>query len=147
MSKKKNQVSIQARRRLFFLRPICFFLVFFLCITLLTNFVKLYKLNNEKKEKENEYIELQERTEYLKNEVSKLNDPDYLAKFAREKYSYSKDGEIILKIDESNNTKKEKAEEDIPDKKKNNNKLYLSIGVSVFLFYITISFIRKKVSS
>ena len=106
MSKKKNQVSIQARRRLFFLRPICFFLVFFLCITLLTNFVKLYNLNKEKEQREVKYVELQEKTEYLRNEVSKLNDPDYLAKYARENYSYSKEGEIILKIDKTSNVKK-----------------------------------------
>ena len=143
MSKKKNQVSIQARRRLFFLRPICFFLIFFLCITLLTNFVKLYKLNIEKKEREDKYIELQERTEYLRNEVSKLNDPDYLAKFARENYSYSKDGEIILKIDETSNIKEEKVEVD-NTKKENHNKIYLSIGISLLLFYLTISFVRRK---
>ena len=150
MSKKKNQVSIQARRRLFFLRPICLFLVFFLCITLLTNFFKLYKLNGEKEEREKKYIELQERTEYLKNEVSKLNDSDYLAKFARENYSYSKDGEIILKIDKSNsnsnhNKEKEDLEEDEPVQKRNDNKkIYLSIGISLFIFYITIVILRRK---
>lgn len=144
MSKKKNQVSIQARRRLFFLRPICFFLIFFLAITLLTNFVKLYKLNIEKKEREDKYIELQERTEYLKNEVSKLNDPDYLAKYARENYSYSKDGEIILKIDKSSNTVKEEKVEKEVTKKENHNKIYLSIGISLLLFYITLVFVRRK---
>lgn len=143
MSKKKNQVSIQARRRLFFLRPICFFLIFFLVITLLSNFVKLYKLNIEKKEREDKYIELQEKTEYLRNEVSKLNDPDYLAKFAREHYSYSKDGEIILKIDEKSNVKKEQVEEVVPKKEKH-NKVYLSIGISLLLFYLTITFVRRK---
>ena len=31
-------------------------------------------------------------------DADKLQDPDYIARYAREKYSYSKDGEIILRI-------------------------------------------------
>ena len=143
MSKKEDKISIQARRRLFFMRPICFFLIFFLIITLLSNMVKLYKLNIEKKEKEAEYIELQEKTEYLRTEVTKLNDPEYLAKFARENYSYSKDGEIIIKIDNSNKKEEVNAEDDLLNTE-NHNKLYLSIGISLLLFYLTISFLRRK---
>ena len=30
--------------------------------------------------------------------VAKLQDPDYVARYAREKYLYSKDGEIIIRI-------------------------------------------------
>ena len=33
-------------------------------------------------------------------DIKKLNDPDYITKYVREKYLYSKDGEIILRIDE-----------------------------------------------
>lgn len=36
----------------------------------------------------------------LSSEVNKLQDPNYVAKFAREKYMYSKDGEIIIRITE-----------------------------------------------
>lgn len=145
MSKKKeSKISIQAKRRLFFMRPICFFLVFFLIVTLLSNMVKLYKLNNEKKEKESAYIEAQERTEYLKTEVAKLNDPEYLAKFARENYSYSKEGELIIRVDNSSNKKEEVKVEDNVVNTKNNKKLYLSIGISIFIFYITLVIIRRK---
>ena len=34
----------------------------------------------------------------LKSEVVKLQDPEYVARYAREKYLYTKDGETILKI-------------------------------------------------
>ena len=32
----------------------------------------------------------------------KLQDPEYVAKYAREKYLYSKDGELIIKIVDEN---------------------------------------------
>ena len=38
--------------------------------------------------------------EKLKDEINKLQDPEYMAKYAREKYLYSKNGEIIIKIEE-----------------------------------------------
>ena len=38
--------------------------------------------------------------ERLKDEINKLQDPEYMAKYAREKYLYSKNGEIIIKIEE-----------------------------------------------
>ena len=38
--------------------------------------------------------------ENLKEEINKLQDPEYMAKYAREKYLYSKDDEIVIKIEE-----------------------------------------------
>lgn len=143
MSKtKKNKVSIQARRRLFFLRPICLFLLFFVAITFISNTIRLYQLNNEKKQKEDEYIIQQEKSEYLKNEIIKLNDPEYLARFARENYSYSKDGELIIKID----TKEEeepKVDNNIKDSD-NEWLIYVGIVVVVMIFYLFIRKLRKR---
>lgn len=143
MSKtKKNKVSIQARRRLFFLRPICLFLLFFVAITFISNTIRLYQLNNEKKQKEDEYIIQQEKSEYLKNEIIKLNDPEYLARFARENYSYSKDGELIIKID----TKQEEEPKVDNNIKDSNNEwlVYVSIGVVLMIFYLFIRKLKKR---
>ena len=41
-----------------------------------------------------------DKEEELKATVTKLQDPDYVARYAREKYLYSKDGEIIIRIPE-----------------------------------------------
>ena len=38
--------------------------------------------------------------EVLKEKINKLQDPEYMAKYAREKYLYSKDDEIVIKIDD-----------------------------------------------
>lgn len=35
----------------------------------------------------------------LKSEVIKLQDDDYVARYAKEKYLYSSDGEIIIRMD------------------------------------------------
>ena len=42
---------------------------------------------------------LKEEEAYLKDQVIKFRDPDYLARYAREKYLFSTDGELIIKID------------------------------------------------
>lgn len=38
--------------------------------------------------------------EALKDEINKLQDPEYMARYAREKYLYSKKDEIIIKIED-----------------------------------------------
>jgi cell division protein DivIC len=42
---------------------------------------------------------LEEESE-LKSQITKLQDPEYIARYAREKYLYSKDGEIIFRIED-----------------------------------------------
>lgn len=143
MAKKNKKVSIQARRRLFFVRPICLALIIVFLATLASKMVDLYQLNNTKKEKEEEYEQLQEESEYLKNEIVKLHDPEYLAKFARENYSYSKDGEIIIQV------KKEKEQEKkVEEKVKEENVeiiFWCGLGIFViFLYMILRSFFSRK---
>ncbi len=60
---------------------------------------QIYKNIKEKKELEQAYAEKLEEEEKLKGEITRLQDPDYVARYAREKYLYSKEGEIIIKID------------------------------------------------
>lgn len=50
---------------------------------------------------------LKEEEQNLKNQeettladIKRLSDPEYIARYAREKYFYSKEGEIILRIEE-----------------------------------------------
>jgi hypothetical protein len=40
-----------------------------------------------------------EEKEVLETDILKLEVPDYIAKYVREKYFYSKDGELILRLD------------------------------------------------
>ena len=46
------------------------------------------------------YDDLQEQSTQLKSDVNKLQDPDYVARYAREKYMYSLPDEVIIRIPE-----------------------------------------------
>lgn len=59
---------------------------------------QIYQKFIEKRDLTNEISKLKEEEEELNGTVTKLQDPDYVARYAREKYLYSKDGEIIIRI-------------------------------------------------
>lgn len=65
----------------------------------LTNIMKIQDMNDEKKRLEGQLVNLYEQKEILETDILKLEDPDYIAKYVREKYFYSKDGELILRLD------------------------------------------------
>ena len=60
--------------------------------------IQIYEKQKEKKDFALMLEELKEKEEELNNTVTKLQNPDYVARYAREKYLYSKDGEIIIRI-------------------------------------------------
>lgn len=62
--------------------------------------VEIYDKYKEKQELEEKLAELQAEEKALQLDADKLQDPDYVARYAREKYLYSKDGEFIIKIPE-----------------------------------------------
>ncbi len=62
--------------------------------------IEIYEKYQQKKDLEKQLIKLQEEELKLKVDADKLQDPDYIARYAREKYLYSKDGEYIIKIPE-----------------------------------------------
>ena len=54
----------------------------------------------ESKALREQYESLLKSEESLESEVAKLQDPEYIARYAREKYLYSKKGEFIIKLPE-----------------------------------------------
>lgn len=55
------------------------------------------KNNQEISILQNSYEELLDTEEALKAEVQKLQDPDYVERYAKEKFLYTKDDEIIIR--------------------------------------------------
>lgn len=113
-------------------------IVYFL-FTLSCQVYNLYQLNTKINDLKYQYSSLKEKAEDLKIEINQLNDPEYLAKYARENYSYSKEGEYIIKLKEKQKEIK-KVEHKI-------NKEYIVIGLSIFLailFLYVIGRGRKK---
>ena len=92
--------SKKAKIRVFIFLPVCLIILGAIFVMIGSYWVKIYEKHQEKNNLENEIIALKEKEEQLKVEVDRLEDPDYVARFAREKYMYSKDGEIILRLPE-----------------------------------------------
>jgi cell division protein DivIC len=72
-------------------------------------FVSVYNIINQIVDKYKEADELEKKLaaltveeEELNNEINRLQDKDYLARYAREKYFYSKNGELIIRIPTEN---------------------------------------------
>ena len=86
------------KSRTFVLSILCFFICGYVIYSVGSIFyeVSLKTLENEKLAIELE--ELKEKQEALKVEVNKLRDPEYIARYAREKYLYSKENEYIFRI-------------------------------------------------
>lgn len=59
---------------------------------------KIFTNYRDKIALEKKYTDLLEEEETLSSDILKLQDPNYIARFAREKYLYSKNGEIIIRI-------------------------------------------------
>lgn len=95
-----RRISKASKRRLSIFGTLSLIMIIYFIGSLFYNAYTLYDLTMEKKRLDNKYIELKEEAEELKIDIDKLSDPSYLANYAREKYSYSKDGEYIFHIDE-----------------------------------------------
>ena len=65
----------------------------------LSNILQIQSMKEEKENLQKQLVTLQEEKESLETDILKLEDPDYIAKYVREKYFYSKDGELILRLD------------------------------------------------
>ena len=68
---------------------------------------EIYQKYKEKKDLDQKLVELKsQEKDYsreekeLKVDVEKMQDPEYIARYLREKYLYSKDGEYIIRIPE-----------------------------------------------
>ena len=84
-------------------RMLIVFLVFIVIIATLgyTLFLNLKQINEIKKglkSLEKEQLTLLDKEKELEADIKRLSDPLYVARYAREKYFYSKEGELILRI-------------------------------------------------
>lgn len=98
MARKRRRSKTKCRLLLFV--PICLIIICAIFTSIGSYWVKISNKYHEKAELEQEIIALKEQEEILKVDVERLEDPDYVARYAREKYMYSKDGEIILRLPE-----------------------------------------------
>lgn len=62
--------------------------------------ITIFEKYQEKEKLAEELVSLKEKQKELELDAKKLQDSEYIARYAREKYLYSKEGEFIIKIPE-----------------------------------------------
>lgn len=106
MANKK--ISKASKRRLMTFGTISFLIIGYFFMSLVTYTIEIGKLSNEQRQLQSELKGLQHDEQNLKIEIQKLKDPEYVARYARENYLYSKDGEYIIKLEPNDQVKTEK---------------------------------------
>lgn len=135
MAKKKNK---QVKRRLIIFGSISIVAIIYFITTLFSYTSDIKKLKKQEDNLTIQLNDLKNDSENLKIEIEKLKDPEYIARYAREEYSYSKqNGEYIIKINDEEQIAKEEIKED------NHIYKYLIIGFGVGLIGIIIYIIKK----
>ena len=98
MAKKQKK----SRARLCLFVPVCFLVIIAIFTAVGNYWIEISNKYEERNTLKKEMLALREKVAELKEETNRLEDPDYVARYAREKYMYSKDGEIILRLPEGN---------------------------------------------
>ena len=94
-TKKRRRKVI---KRMLFLGVTSIVLIIGTTYTIGKYWIEIYDKYQEKKELKAQLVKLKQKEEVLRVDANRLQDPNYIARYAREKYLYSKDGEIILKL-------------------------------------------------
>ena len=100
MAKKKSK---RVKTRMFFLVVVFTSIIGYLSYSFFSNVNKIMEIRKEKNELSDKLANLKDEEDTLNSDIKKLKDPDYVARYAREKYLYSKDGELIIRIPEDDN--------------------------------------------
>ena len=96
MTKRKTR---KERKRLVFISVTIVMLLISLVGTLYTDFMRIMENKKNTALLTLEYENLLDEQEILSSEVTKMQDPEYIARYAKEKYLYSSEDEIIIRID------------------------------------------------
>jgi len=94
--KNTKKTSKKEKKRLMIISSAIIMLLFFLVGSVYHDWSQI--LNNKKEEVElsNKYKNLLEEEVRLNAEITKLEDDEYLARYAKEKYMLSSEGDIII---------------------------------------------------
>ncbi len=95
-----KKLSRKTKGRIFFVSIFTIGIIVAILYNVFSVWNKILELKNQKNFLTKELAKMQDEEQYLKGEVEKLKDPDYIARYAREKYLFSKDGEFTIKIPE-----------------------------------------------
>lgn len=95
----KRKASKKDKRRLVLISVISICLISVLVKTCYSSWVTLFQNQKDISSLTIKYEDLLQAESELRSEVKKLQDPEYVARYARETYLYSLPGERIIKTD------------------------------------------------
>lgn len=98
----KKGVTKKEKRRLTLIIITFIGIITFMCINIFPDWLKIMANKKELTILEGSYKELLDNEEALKAEVQKLQNPEYLERYAKEKFLYTKDREIIIRKSDTN---------------------------------------------
>ncbi len=132
----KKRVTKASRRRLLFFGTISIGIIVYFIFSLAYYTTNIYHLQKEEKKLNQNLTALKADEKNLKTEIEKLKDPEYLARYARENYLYSKNGEIVIQLQKEN-----KKITPVPQE---TNHAYAFFGGGVILLFIVGYVVRKS---
>lgn len=92
------KITKKDKRRVLIWSMLIIIIISYLAVFSLHYWTQILANRKEKKELEENYTSLLKKEEELKSQITKLQDPEYAAEYAREKYMLSKDGEVNIKL-------------------------------------------------
>ena len=139
------KISKSRKRRLLVIGTASLVAFVFFCINVFNYSYKIVSLTKEQNNLMAELDRLKSEKEDLDIKIKQLQDDEYIANYARENYSYSKDNEIVIKIKDTD-SKIEENEKIALENASNLKKL--RIGVAAFslvglMFFVILARIRK----
>ena len=98
--KKRRKYTVKTKGRMFVI--ILFFgaIIATLGYTFFLDLGRIHEMKMEERKLNHEKRKLLDEEETIQADIKRLSDPDYIARYVREKYMYSKEGELILRIKE-----------------------------------------------
>lgn len=94
----KKRITKKTKRRLTFLSGIILLLVGVIISSVFKDMCQVVKNKNEIAVLTDKYNTLLHEEESLQSEITKLQDSEYVARYAREKFLYSLPNEVIIKL-------------------------------------------------
>ncbi len=93
-----SKITKKDKRRVLIWSLLIVIIISYLAVFSLHYWTQILANRKEKDKLEETYGNLLEEEEDLKTQIQKLQDPEYAAEYAREKYMLSKDGEVNIKL-------------------------------------------------
>jgi cell division protein DivIC len=133
MAKRKNKKS---KRRIMIFGSLSLLVIAYFLFNLCYYSYRILVLKKTKTDLQTELSVLQKNEETLTGDIQKLKDPEYIARYARENYMYSKNGEYIIKVEDDSTA-------DVPENTSFDYR-YLIFGSVGCLCLIVIYIFKKK---